>query len=156
MNMPIHPMLVHFPIALLFVSVLFDILSRWLDRDGLREGALWLLGLGLSSGLVGAIAGGMAEHAAEQSGVAESLIETHEALAYITLAVMALLVLTRLVLRNRFTARAFALYLAVATVGLVAVSATGHTGGNLVYLHGAGVRAEQDRSAEIARFDRAD
>jgi uncharacterized membrane protein len=156
MDVPLHPMLVHFPIALLFASVLFDVVSRVFDRDSLREGALWLLGGGLLSGVAGAIAGGMAEHAAEQAGIAESLIETHETLAYITLAIMALLFLSRLLLHNRFTMRAFAAYLVVAMVGLVGVSATGHTGGTLVYHHGAGVQITQDTSADIARVTQGD
>ena len=108
-----------------------------------REAALWLLGLGLLGGIVAAIAGGQAEGAAEKAGVAESLIETHETLAYLTLGIMAILLLSRLLLRNRFSTRAIATYLVMATVGLVAVSATGHTGGNLVYEHGAGVNTAQ-------------
>lgn len=144
MTIPFHPMLVHFPIALLFASVLFDVASTALTRDSLREAAQWLLGLGLLGGIVAAIAGGQAEGAAEKAGVAEALIETHEALAYLTLGIMAVLFLSRLLLRNRFGTKALIAYFMVAAIGLVAISATGHTGGNLVYEHGAGVHtAEQ-------------
>lgn len=152
MQIPFHPMLVHFPIALLFASVLFDLASKALMRDSLREGTLWLLGLGLLGGIVAAIAGGQAEGAAEKAGVAEALIETHETLAYITLGITAILFLSRLLLRNRFSTRALAAYLVVATLGLVSVSATGHTGGNLVYEHGAGVNTAQEPSRPIARI----
>ena len=140
MTIPFHPMLVHFPIALLFASVLFDIASAALTRDSLREAAQWLLGLGLLGGIVAAIAGGQAEGAAEKAGVAEALIETHETLAYLTLGIMTVLLLSRLLLRNRFSTRALVVYFVMATIGLVAISATGHTGGNLVYEHGAGVQ----------------
>ena len=143
MTIPFHPMLVHFPIALLFASVLFDVASTVLTRDSLREAALWLLGLGLLGGIVAAIAGGQAEGAAEKAGVAEALIETHETLAYITLGIMAVLFLSRLLLRNRFSRKALIAYFMMATVGLIAVSATGHTGGNLVYEHGAGMHTAQ-------------
>ena len=143
MQIPLHPMLVHFPIALLFVSVLFDVASATLTRDSLREGALWLLGLGLLGGIAAAIAGGQAEDAAEKAGVPKALIETHETLAYVTLGIMAILFLSRLLLRSRFSRRALAAYLLVATLGLAAISATGHTGGNLVYEHGAGVNTAQ-------------
>lgn len=141
MDLPVHPILVHFPIALLFVSVLFDLLGTALSRDSFREGALWLLGLGLTGGITAAVAGVMAEDAAEKAGIAESLIETHETLAQATLVIMAVLLLSRLVLRNRFSTRTFAAYLAVAALGLLALIATGHTGGDLVYQHGAGVTA---------------
>lgn len=156
MTIPFHPMLVHFPIALLFASVLFDVASTALTRDSLREAAQWLLGLGLLGGIGAAIAGGQAEGAAEKAGVPEALIETHETLAYMTLGIMAVLVLYRLLLRNRFSTRALVAYFMVAAVGLVAVSATGHTGGNLVYEHGAGVHTTQQPSHPIARIAQGD
>lgn len=156
MNLPLHPMLVHFPIALLFVSVLFDVTSTVFTRESLREGAFWLLGLGFLGGIAAAIAGGQAEGAAEKAGVAEALIETHETLAYLTLGMMAVLLLYRLLLRNRFTTRAFATYLVAAAFGLVAVSATGHTGGNLVYEHGAGVNTAQVPLHPIAQIAQGD
>ena len=151
MDLPLHPILVHFPIALLFASVLFDLLGRTLSRDSFREGALWLLGLGFIGGVAAAIAGGMAEEAAEQAGIAESLIETHETLAQITLGIMALMLLFRLFLRNRFSTRTLAAYSVAATMGLIALIAAGHTGGNLVYQHGAGVTNAQHPSHPIAQ-----
>ncbi|MEQ1625774.1 MAG: DUF2231 domain-containing protein [Nitrospira sp.] len=150
MDFPLHPILVHFPIALLFVSVFFDLLGTSLSRESFREGALWLLGLGLTGGIAAAIAGRMAEDAAEKAGIAEALIETHETWAHITLVIMAVLLLSRLLLRNRFSTRTFAAYLAVATVGLLTLIATGHTGGDLVYKHGAGVTTAPHASQPIA------
>ena len=62
---PIHPMLVHFPIALLSASVLFDTLSlRW-RPDELRTAALYTLGLGLMGAAVSILSGSMAEEAVE-------------------------------------------------------------------------------------------
>lgn len=151
MDLPLHPILVHFPIALLFASVFFDLLGTTLSRESFREGALWLLGLGLTGGIAAAIAGGMAEDAAEKAGIAESLIETHETLAQVTLVIMAVLLLSRLLLRNRFSTRTFTAYLAVATVGLLTLIATGHTGGDLVYKHGAGVTTAPHASQPIAQ-----
>jgi uncharacterized membrane protein len=156
MQIALHPMLVHFPIALLFASVLFDVASVTLTRDSLREGACWLLGLGLLGGIAGAITGGQAEDVAEKAGVAKALIETHETLAYVTLGIMAILFLSRLLLRNCFSTRTRAAYLVVEIVGLVAVSATGHTGGNLVYEHGAGVNVAQQPSRPIAQIAQGD
>ncbi len=151
MDFPLHPILVHFPIALLFVSLFFDLMGATLSRDSFREGALWLLGLGLMGGIAAAIAGDMGEDAAEAAGIAESLIETHETWAQITLGIMALLLLSRLLLRNRFSARTLTAYLVVAAMGLIALVATGHTGGDLVYKHGAGVNTAQDPLHSIAQ-----
>ncbi len=134
----LHPMFVHFPIALLFTSVLFDAAGAWFKRENFREGALWLLILGLLGGVAAAIAGNWAEEAAEKAGIAESMIETHETLAFVTLGIFGILLLGRLVLRNQFTWKTLAPYFLIAAIGLGTLSATGHYGGDLVYEHGAG------------------
>ncbi len=150
MDTLLHPMLVHFPIALLITSVLFDVLGAWLTRESLREGALWLLVLGVLTGLAAFASGDVAAEAAEKAGVAESLIETHEHLAGATLGVFGALLVWRLLLRNRFSPRTRVAYLMVAIVGLGLLSATGHYGGSLVYEHGAGVNAAAARTAHLA------
>jgi len=139
MDRLLHPMLVHFPIALLFTSVLFDIVATWFKRETFREGALWLLIIGLSGGIAAAFAGGWAEEAAERAGIAESLIELHETLGLATLGIFGILLLSRLLLRNQLTPKTAIPYFLVAAIGLGTLSATGHFGGDLVYEHGAGV-----------------
>ena len=134
-----HPMLVHFPIALLFTSVLFDAAGAWFKRESFRDGALWLLILGLLGGAAAAIAGDWAEEAAEKAGIAESMIETHETFAFVTLGIFGMLLLGRLVLRNQFTRKTLVPYFLIAAIGLGTLSATGHYGGDLVYEQGAGV-----------------
>ena len=139
MDHPLHPILVHFPIALLFTSVLFDVIANWRKKDSFREGALWLLMLGLAGGVAATIAGSWAEEAAEKAGIAESLIEIHEILAFITIGIFGVLLIGRLFLKNQFTANTFVPYFLIALVGLGTLSATGYFGGDLVYEHGAGI-----------------
>ena len=151
MDYPFHPMLVHFPIALFMASVMFDAVGTFWKRECFREGALWLLVFGLIGGAAAAFAGDMAEEAAEKAGIAESLIETHETLAFVTLGIFGFLLLWRLILRNQFAARTLAAYLLVSAVGLVTLSATGHYGGDLVYEHGAGVQVATQAEPAIAK-----
>ncbi len=141
MDLPLHPILVHFPIALLLTSVLFDATGAVTKREAMREGGLWLLILGLLGGASAAVAGTFAEEAAEKAGVAKSLIETHETLAFLTLGIFGALLAYRLVLRNRFATVTLAVYLIGAVIGAGTLSATGYFGGHLVYEHGAGVKA---------------
>ena len=54
---PIHPLVVHFPIALLFTSVFFDLLGIITEKKNFRQTAFWLLILGLIGGIVAAIFG---------------------------------------------------------------------------------------------------
>lgn len=147
---PLHPMIVHFPIALLLTSVLFDAASHFFKRESLRDSALWLLVLGLIGGIAASIAGDFAEEAAEKAGIAESLIETHESLAFVTMGIFGVLLLWRVFLRNQFSGRLLAIYLLVATIGVGTLSATGYYGGDLVYEHGAGVNVVSHGTTTIA------
>jgi uncharacterized membrane protein len=104
-----------------------------------EKGHLWLLVPELLRGVAAAIAGDWAEGAAEKAGIAESMIETHETLAFVTLGIFGALLLGRLVLRNRFTRKTLVPYFLIAAIGLGTLSATGHYGGDLVYEQGAGV-----------------
>ncbi len=151
MELPLHPILVHFPIALLITSVLFDAAGVILKREALREGALWLLILGLVGGIAAAGAGLYAEEAAEKAGIAESLIERHETLAFVTLAIFGTLLGYRLFLRNQLAQVTLAVYLIGAVVGIGTLSATGYFGGHLVYEHGAGVKATGSVVPPLAR-----
>ncbi|MDH5776457.1 MAG: DUF2231 domain-containing protein, partial [Nitrospirota bacterium] len=111
----------------------------WVKRETFRDGALWLLVLGLLGGIAAASSGDWAEEMAEQAGIAESLIDTHETFAVATLRIFGVLLLGRLLLRNQLTPTTAIPYFLVAAIGLGTLSATGHFGGDLVYEHGAGV-----------------
>jgi uncharacterized membrane protein len=136
---PLHPIIVHFPIALLTTAILFEILELALKRDVLREAATWLLGLGFLGGLVATVTGILAEEAAEESGVPESAIETHELFAFATLAVFATLLAIRWLQKKRRLPEFPGVFLAIGLVGVTLIGLTGYFGGDLVYRYGAGV-----------------
>lgn len=142
MSHPIHPLLVHFPIALLFTSVFFDLLGIITTKKNFRQTGLWLLVLGLIGGIVASIFGAWSEEAVEASGVPKQAIERHENLAIITLVVFGVLLLFRWGARNHWTARNQVIYLCVAMLGLLLLGATGFFGGELVYRFGAGVQPQ--------------
>jgi uncharacterized membrane protein len=149
-----HPMLVHFPIALLFTSVLFDAAGAWFKRESFHDGGLWLLILGLLGGVAAAIAGDWAEETAEKAGIAESMIETHETNAFVSLGIFGVLLLGRLVLRNQFTRKTLVPYFLIAAIGLATLSATGHYGGDLVYEQGAWVAMSHKTGMNVAERTR--
>ena len=63
---PIHPMVVHFPIALLLASTLFDALAfRW-RTEQFRETSLSLLILGILAAGAAVLTGHFAEEAVER------------------------------------------------------------------------------------------
>ncbi|GJL69669.1 MAG: hypothetical protein NPIRA06_23040 [Nitrospirales bacterium] len=147
-----HPMFVHFFIALLITNVLFDAVGAWFKRDNLRDDAFWLLILGLSGGVVAAIAGTWAEEAAEKTGIVGLMIETQKILACVTLGIFGVLLLGRLVLQNQFTRKTSVPYFLIAAIGLGTLSATGHDGGDLVYEQGTGVALTHKAGLHVSEY----
>ncbi|MBI3609544.1 MAG: DUF2231 domain-containing protein [Nitrospirae bacterium] len=136
---PIHPVVVHFPIALLFTAVFFEILGFLLRREQYRQFGFWLLILGFLSGLVAAGFGLWGEAAAVKMGVPEKAIERHESFAVSTLITFGLLLIYRRWARDRWSSHRKTIYISAAVAGLLLLGTTGYFGGELVYEYGAGV-----------------
>jgi len=134
----LHPLVVHFPIALLLTALLLDALALILKRPALHRVALWNLALGtLGAGAAvwsGLQAGGVAKHTFE----IHQVMELHRKLGIATLVIGILVTLGRLVVRERLPgwARAVSLILMLGMAGTLAYGA--HLGGRLVYEFGVG------------------
>jgi uncharacterized membrane protein len=139
MTHPLHPMVVHFPIALLSTALLFEVLEALLKRDFFREAALWLLGLGTLGAVVAAVTGILQEDTVEAAGVPERALEQHETAAFATIAVFAALLAMRWFRGRRWIPNHPAIFSVLALTGLILLGLTGYLGGGLVYTHGAGV-----------------
>ncbi|HUJ79535.1 MAG TPA: DUF2231 domain-containing protein [Nitrospiria bacterium] len=140
MTHPLHPLTVHFPIALLFTSVFFDLLGALTGNKNFKQTGWWLLILGLIGGTVAAGFGMWTEEQVEASGVPETAVDRHEAFAVTTIIVFAVLAVFRWWMRERWSARDRVVYLSLAMIGLLLLGITGFYGGELVYRYGAGVR----------------
>ena len=143
----IHPLLVHFPIALLCAAVAVDV-AGWAFRRNrpLREAATLLYALGT----VGAIAAYLTGRAASQSiwlpGMAEPVLKQHWDWALRTVWFFGIVTVVRLFfLRPSRREPGLAIVAAFALVGLVGIGLlleTGDRGGRLVYQHGVGTARE--------------
>lgn len=130
--MELHPMVVHFPIALLLTGVAFDLVGLRLGREDLRQVGLYALGVGLAGALLAVITGVASEERAEEFlPLAEALADTHKVLALTAMALFGALFLWRL--RGSQGGRAMPPYTALAVAAVVALTATGYTGGKMVY-----------------------
>jgi len=139
----IHPLVVHFPIALLYAAIAVDLVgcACWCNKP-LRQAATLLYALGT----VGAIAAYLTGRAASQSiwlpGMAEPVLKEHWDWALRTVWFFPTVTVVRLaLLRPTRREPAVALVVALALVGLVGIGlllATGDRGGRLVYQHGVG------------------
>jgi len=152
-----HPMVVHFPIALLLVTPVFILLGVILRPErgrGLLYAALILMTLGTISAYVAHEAGHAAEHAADHAGQispeAKPVVERHEDLGKDTVVVFLVLTLlfAALILVPEFAPRFKtplntrllpAVFLLLYFAGLSVLANTAYLGGRLV--HEYGIRA---------------
>ena len=139
---PLHPVVVHAPVALLIVSAVFELIGRATDGAWWRKAAFAMLIVGVLGAGVAVITGNEAGEAAEKQGVPEQAVDAHEDIAKWTLWIGIAAVLVRAAAGRAGAARG-----AVSSLGLllhltaaVTVSLAGYRGGKLVYEHGAAVQ----------------
>lgn len=137
----VHPVAVHFVIALFVVAVLFDILGFASGRETFHRAAWYNLVLaGLAA--VAAVGFGMtAEVLLNINQAAHDTLDEHKRLAFVSLAAVLLLFAWRYDLRGRFPRRGGLLYLLLALTTCGLIGGTAWFGGEMVYRHGAAVRA---------------
>jgi uncharacterized membrane protein len=139
-----HPQIVHAPIALIIVGAAFELIGRAVGLDWWRKAAFAMLVVGVLGAWGGVISGKQAEEAAEKQTVPHEAIEAHEKPAQVTAWLGTAAVVARAVaggaggLKPLLGGLALVLHLLAA----VGVGIAGYRGGELVFDHGAGVRAE--------------
>jgi uncharacterized membrane protein len=130
----LHPMLVHFPIALTVFGFIAEVASLFFKKEAcLSKTGFYLLVLGALTALTAWLSGNF--FTGEMSGAAGEIKETHELFAGLTLGALLVTALIRIILKvirkedSNLKWVVFALYLAAA----ILVSVTGFYGGTLVY-----------------------
>ena len=140
----IHPLLVHFPIALLCAAVAVDV-AGWAFRRNrpLRQVATLLYVVGTGGAIAAYVTGRAASQTVWLPGMAQAVLRQHWDWAWRTVWFFLIVTVGRLVLlRPTKREPAVALVVALALVGLVGIGlllATGDRGGRLVYQHGVGI-----------------
>ncbi|HNP61157.1 MAG TPA: hypothetical protein PKM72_09970 [Nitrospirales bacterium] len=81
--------------------------------------------MGFLGGVAAAITGTWAEEAIKRTGIAKSMIETHEALAFVSSGIFGVLLWGGLVLRDKFRRKTSFSYFLIAAIGLGTLSAKG-------------------------------
>ncbi len=148
----IHPIVVHFPIALFITGLVMDVIGHLFQKETAKKIGLVLVVLGAVGALAAMVTGNFAEEQVEDrlSRAGEHVLDRHEDLgkltAYLLLIVAAIraLIATGWLNRWRFVASAaLAIYLIAGVIGLGTLTVTGYYGGELVYRYGAGVQLSQ-------------
>jgi len=141
----VHPMFVHFPIALLFTAVLIDVVAMPLParaRETLRQAATVLYCVGALAALVTYLTGRAASQTVLVPGMAQALVKAHWNWAFGTTLYFAGLVTGRLTMLLTWSppgARIMATLAVAGLLGLGLLYETAVRGAELVFEHGVGV-----------------
>jgi len=130
----LHPMIVHFPVALIIVGFLFDVVSLFCKKEAcLSKMGLYLMILGTLGTVAGYLTGEF--FTPELTGELGERKELHEVFAKTTMFVMIAASVIRLAVlyykktESWYKWLVFGLFL----IGTVSVGITGYLGGTIVY-----------------------
>lgn len=135
----IHPLFVHFPIALLLTSTAFYFLGTLFRKQDLFAAGKWELYLGTLSAAVTVWTGLQAANTVPHSGGTHEIMMAHQYFGFAVLGLSALLSLWVLISKANIPSKGRIFFLA----GLLLLSAVltqgADLGGRMVFLHGVGV-----------------
>ncbi|MGD8192597.1 DUF2231 domain-containing protein [Brevibacillus ginsengisoli] len=134
-EMPLHPVLVHFPIALLTAGVLAQLLAIW-KRDPFDRIATYLFLGGFLGGIAAYLTGDGGEEFVGKhfGGDLESFVSPHETFALWTLIVFGIILAIKILpWLNKFSRTLLPLVVVLSLVGTGFLVQTGHLGGKIVY-----------------------
>jgi len=142
----LHPLLVHFPIALLPLALGLDVLGLVFGSRDLHAAGRWTLWAGTLGAALAVWSGieGADDIHAYVSDAAEALMRRHQTLQLGTLGAALGLSAWRLAVRAPFPPRGGLVYLVIAAAMVVNLTIAADLGGQMVFLHGVAVRADAD------------
>lgn len=147
----IHPLIVHFPIALIMVIFILDFLGVLFKRKSFLSTANILTIFAAAGAVMAVVSGLIAEDSIWHTDAAHELLELHETIGFTVLGLtLILLVLRPAVKKKKLFGSLGWLAVLLSFVASVLVGYTGYLGGEMVYKYGAGVQQAQ---TETARAD---
>ncbi|RUM56820.1 MAG: hypothetical protein DSY60_06080 [Persephonella sp.] len=139
----LHPPIVHFAIALVIVSVIFDFFGLILKKDSLKNAGFWTLVVGAIAVIGAFITGHQAEELVEKAIEGTETykrLEIHETVGNFVLGAVLLLTAFRVFVNKKSDIRLMGIYLLLGFLVISVVGLQGRIGGKLVYEFGVGVK----------------
>jgi uncharacterized membrane protein len=137
----LHPLVVHFGIALVILSVLLDVVGYLARRPVLHTVAAANLFIGALATIAAVSTGMLAEVQLVIAHEVHEVLDAHKLFGFSALGGVVLLGVWRLLTRGSFPAGARTVYLGVALLTATLTALAGHRGAELVFVHGAAVQA---------------
>lgn len=146
----LHPLFVHFPIALLFLFFLFDVVGSLFDKADWRRAAGWFLYSGaIFSGFTIAM-GLIAAESVAHGGDVHEIMERHEQLGISVFLLASVLAIWRWLAKGEIRGAANTLHLIFATILIGLLIFTADLGGLMVYKYGVAVEPVAEINKEAA------
>lgn len=136
----IHPFLVHFPVALLTLAAILDLVALVLRRNEMERASWWVLVAGFVGTAAAVVSGIAAEAGVHVHDEASAIMQLHQQSAFGTTALFAALFLWRIGSRTAIPRRHVAVYVVLLVIATVLMWTTAWLGGELVYTFGVGVQ----------------
>lgn len=131
---PLHPLVVHFPIALLIFGVIAQFIAIW-KKDFFDKAAFYLFGSGVVMGMISYATGdGAVGDAKEKWGSAVyNMVDQHEFFAGLSMVIFGIIFILKVLHAFKKIPRLLPLLLILGIAGTITLSITGHYGGKMVY-----------------------
>ncbi len=138
----LHPMIVHFPIALIIVGFLADLIGVIWKKDFFSKVGFYLLILGTLGVVAAYFSGNLAGGGITEAGPLKEALETHEEAAQLSLWLMIGVAVIRiaLLLFKKYSGSLQWVAILLFFLGVLSIARTGFYGGELVFKHAAGVQ----------------
>ncbi len=140
----IHPVFVHFTVALFFLSVCFDLVGL-IKKDVLFHKLAWINLIASGIATVFTVASGLlTKNNLNIAETAQSTLDLHQTLAFLITTCILSLIFWRIGLKGKFPYNNILLYLIVSIAGLIVLIIGTYYGHKLVYQHGIGVQKQSN------------
>ena len=138
----IHPILVHFVIAPLIISIVFDFLWLLKKNKYLQKFSWYNLNIAGTFGILSVISGLAAEENVILTEASKEAFEYHENFAFLFTILLIIQVLWRIGIKGKYPQRLIYIYYLVTITTLFSVIYTGYLGGKLVFEYGIAVKSK--------------
>ena len=135
----VHPLFVHFPIALLSLFFIVDLVSSLANKSNWRDAASWFLYCGALFSGVTVAAGLIAAGSVAHGGDVHEIMENHEHLGISVFLLASALAVWRRMAKQRISGPANTLHLLCAAILALLLIFTADLGGLMVYNYGVAV-----------------
>ncbi len=136
----LHPFLIHFPIALLTSSFVFDLAGILTNRKSLNDAGWWTMLFGMLGLTAAVVTGLLAEKSVVVSATAQEHFESHQQIAFVVAGIYATLFLWRIANKGNLPANWRWWFLGIALLGVAGIWICAWHGGEMVYRFGVGVQ----------------